>query len=157
MKKLILSFCFLCAFIFTVNAQRVSENALGLRFGDNNGTGVEASFQRGLNDNNRLEIDLGLRGNSVYSSYKLTGLYQWIWKIDGNFNWYAGVGGGVGSWNIKNSDASSTFIFASGDIGIEYNFDFPLLISLDFRPEIGFSDAYDGYFSDFGLSARYQF
>jgi hypothetical protein len=28
-------------------------------------------------------------------------------------------------------------LFCCSDIGIEYNFDIPLLISLDFRPEFG--------------------
>ncbi len=31
----------------------------------------------------------------------------------------------------------NTIFFAAGDIGIEYNFDIPLQLSLDFRPEIG--------------------
>jgi hypothetical protein len=36
--------------------------------------------------------------NNAYddNAIKLTGLYQWVWNIDGGFNWYAGVGGGVG-------------------------------------------------------------
>ena len=29
---------------------------------------------------------------------KLAALHQWIWNIDGGFNWYTGVGGGIGSW-----------------------------------------------------------
>ena len=68
-----------------------------------------------------------------------------------------GWGGGLGSWNVKDTDASDTYIFVAGVVGIEYTFDFPLQVSLDFRPEIGFSDVYDGFNADFGLSARYQF
>jgi hypothetical protein len=51
------------------------------------------------------------------------------------------------------------FFVLAGDIGIEYNFDIPLLISLDFRPEIYFGNNYrnDNYGSDIGLSLRYQF
>ena len=37
------------------------------------------------------------------------------------------------------------FVFAAGNIGIEYNFDIPLLISLDMRPEIGLI-GYDDFF-----------
>jgi len=51
-------------------------------------------------------------------------------------------------------------VFAAGDIGIEYNFDIPLLISLDFRPEIGFGDElYDNndLGLDIALGLRYQF
>jgi len=60
-------------------------------------------------------------------------------NIDGGFNWYVGVGGGLGNYNYDNNDDhfNDTFAFAAGDIGIEYNFDIPLLISLDFRPEFG--------------------
>ncbi len=157
MKKLFLFIGFLTMSALTANAQDISENAIGLRFGDNNGIGGEISYQRALGENNRLEIDLGLRNNSTVNSFKATGLYQWVWKLENRFNWYVGVGGGVGSWKVKNTDASSTFFYGAGDIGIEYNFEIPLLISLDFRPEIGFSDIYDGINSDIALSLRYQF
>lgn len=157
MRKLLLSIGIITCAVFTMNAQEISKNAIGIRFGDNNGAGAEISYQRKLSGPNRLEIDLGIRGNSAYSAFKATGLYQWVWQLESNFNWYAGFGGGLGSWKVKNSDISDTFIFGAGVVGIEYNFDIPLLVSLDFRPEIGFSDFYDGFNSDFGLSVRYQF
>ena len=63
--------------------------------------------------------------------------------------------------NFNNGDDfNDTFIFAAGDIGIEYNFDIPLLISLDFRPEIAFGDErYNNNDLDFdiALGLRYQF
>jgi len=157
MKKIFLTICLSFIAFSTINAQEISENAIGIRFGDNNGVGAEISYQRKLTDVNRLEVDLGIRGNSSYSAFKATGLYEWVWALDGNFNWYAGAGGGLGSWNVKSTDASDTFIFGAGVVGVEYNFDIPLMVSLDFRPEIGFSDLYDGFNSDFGLSVRYQF
>jgi hypothetical protein len=46
-----------------------------------------------------------------------------------------------------------TFVFAAGDIGIEYNFDIPLLISLDFRPEIGDGYYKNNYGSDVALAS----
>jgi len=157
MKKIFLTICLSFIAFSTINAQEISENAIGIRFGDNNGVGAEISYQRKLTDMNRLEVDLGIRGNSSYSAFKATGLYEWVWALDGSFNWYAGAGGGLGSWNVKSTDASDTFIFGAGVVGVEYNFDIPLMVSLDFRPEIGFSDLYDGFNSDFGLSVRYQF
>jgi hypothetical protein len=44
-------------------------------------------------------------------------LYQWVWNIDGGFNWYAGVGG-VGSYGYDkdNTHYNDTFAFAAGDI-----------------------------------------
>ena len=163
MKKLVLMAIASIGFTTLVNAQDIAKNALGLRLGDSDGFGAEVSYQRGLGDNNRLEVDLGWRDGKNYDGFKLTGLYQWVWNIDGGFNWYAGVGGGLCSFSFDNGngdDFSDTFVFAAGDFGIEYNFDIPLLISLDFRPEIGFGDSdYDNNDLDFdiALGIRYQF
>ena len=170
MKKIILSAIMLIGLAFTAQAQDISKNALGLRFGSNNGFGAELSYQRALGSNNRLELDLGWRNrnnynNNVYNddAIKLTALYQWVWKIDGGFNWYAGLGGGVGSYGRTYKDNTvydnETFVFAAGNIGIEYDFDIPLLISLDFRPEFGGNTGYynNNYGSDVALALKYQF
>lgn len=155
-------------FSVSIYSQKISKNALGLRLGDNDGFGVEFSYQRGLGDNNRLEADFGWRNNSVVNAVKLTGLYQWVWNIEGGFNWYAGVGGGLGSWNYnkryKNSfkydpydEEKGVYLFAAGDIGIEYNFDIPLMISVDFRPEIYINGYGESFGPDLGIGIRYQF
>ena len=137
MKKIILSAIMLTGLAFSAQAQDISKNALGLRLGDNDGFGAEISYQRALSKNNRLELDLGWRNNNDVDAFKIAGLYQWVWNIDGGFNWYAGVGGGIGSWNDQNFDDNGTFVFAAGDIGIEYGFDeVPIQFSLDFSPEI---------------------
>lgn len=148
---------------FSTQAQEISKNALGLRLGDNDGFGGEISYQRGLSDNNRLELDLGWRNSNHVDAFKLTGVYQWVWNIDGGFNWYAGVGGGVGSWSIDDNhyDDNGTFVFVAGDLGIEYGFkEVPILLSLDIRPELYFnSDKYrnDNFSPDIALGIRYQF
>lgn len=157
MKKLLLFIGFVTMSVLTTNAQRIADNAIGIRFGNNSGFGAEISYQKRLKNANRLEIDLGLRGNNNYSGFKATGLYQWVWKLENQFNWYAGFGGGLGTWKNKNFNNSETYLFGAGVVGIEYNFDIPLIISLDFRPEIGFSSVYNGFQSDFGLGLRYQF
>lgn len=171
MKRLIVMAIFAFGATLATNAQTISENALGLRLGGGNGYGAEVSYQRAIGgDNNRLELDLGWRNdNSRYNSVKLAALYQWVWNIEGGFNWYAGAGGGVGNisakddrfYNNKNYRYyDETFLFLAGNIGIEYNFDFPLLISLDFRPEIGFindNDDFDNFSPDVALGVRYQF
>ncbi|MBU7571084.1 MAG: hypothetical protein KAF41_10605, partial [Flavobacterium sp.] len=59
MKKLFLSAFMLAGMAFSMQAQEISKNALGLRLGDNDGFGGEISYQRGLSSNNRLEVDLG--------------------------------------------------------------------------------------------------
>ncbi|MEL1245841.1 hypothetical protein AAEO56_16325 [Flavobacterium sp. DGU11] len=167
MKKLLLSAFMLIGLAFSSNAQ--DRNALGLRLGDNDGFGGEISYQRTLASSNRVELDLGWRNSDYYDALKLAALYQWVWNIDGGFNWYAGVGGGVGTWEIDNNrlppyykgnDDSGTFLFAAGDIGIEYNFDIPLQLSLDFRPELYFGndDFRDNNFGpDIALGVRFKF
>jgi hypothetical protein len=157
MKKIILSSIMLIGLAFTTQAQDISKNALGLRIGDNSGLGAEISYQKALSGNNRLELDLGWRNSNNIDALKIAGLYQWVWNIDGAFNWYAGVGAGLGSYSANN--VSGTFAFAAGDIGIEYGFEeAPILISLDFRPEIGGHGYYDNnYGSDIALGLRYKF
>jgi len=156
MKKTLFIVGLLFATAISINAQDISKNAIGLRLGDNDGFGGEISYQRALTGNNRLEVDLGIRNDNDYDGFKATGIYQWVWKIEGDFNWFAGVGGGVGSFSY-NAGGSDTFAFVAGDIGIEYNFDAPIMLSLDYRPEFGFSNTYDGINSDIALSIRYQF
>lgn len=135
----------------SLQAQTISKNAIGVRIGNNDSLGAEISYQRGFGDNNRLELDLGWRNRENNDVVKLAGLYQWVFNLDKGFNWYVGAGGGIGSSN------NNSFFFVAGDIGIEYNFDAPLLVSLDFRPEFGLSDFEDDLGFDIGLGIRYQF
>lgn len=148
----------------SISAQEIANHALGLRLGDSDGFGAEISYQKSLNNANRLEFDLGWRDSRNFNAFKVAGLYQWVQTIENNFNWYYGVGGGLGSVDFpglpNSDDYGGLFVFAAGDIGIEYNFDIPLILSLDFRPELGivgyngFSDNFD---FDIGLGIRYQF
>lgn len=167
MRRLLLSAFLLIGLAISANAQD-RRNALGLRLGDNDGFGGEISYQRSFSSSNRLELDLGWRDAKNYDAIKLTGLYQWVWNIEGGFNWYAGVGGGLGTWEFDDDDIpdwadgdddSGVFIFAAGDIGIEYNFDFPLQLSLDFRPELYFGDEFreDDFGADIALGIRFKF
>ncbi len=162
MKKLFLLAIIVIGAGLTAQSQTISDHALGLRFGGGDGIGAEVSYQRALGSNNRLEADLGWRNDSNFDAFKLTGLYQWVWNIEGGFNWYVGAGGGIGSVSVNDNsrfEDEGVFLFVAGDIGIEYNFDFPLLISLDFRPEIGFSDyeVLNNFSPDIALGLRYQF
>jgi hypothetical protein len=166
MKKLILTTLTIC-FAMNLQAQEISQNAIGLRLGNNDGFGAEVSYQHKLSSENRLELDLGWRANDTVNALKLAGLYQWVWNLDGDFNWYAGAGGGLGSWSyankyknlpgFNNATTSGVYFFGAGDIGIEYNFDIPLLVSLDFRPEFNINGYGTNYGSDIALSARYKF
>jgi hypothetical protein len=161
MKKVFFTVLFAAGFLITAEAQNIANNAIGVRIGDNKGFGTEINYQRGLSENNRLEFGLGWRSSRNVDAFKLTGLYQWVWNIEGGFNWYVGVGGGAGSvsWNRNEfpDRSSDGFAFVAGTIGIEYDFNIPLLLSLDFRPEVGFGSYRDDLGFDVGLGLRYQF
>jgi len=167
MKKLVLIAMAFFGFTALVSAQEIADNAIGLRLGDSDGFGAEVSYQRAIGgDNNRLEFDLGFRSGKNYDGFKLAGLYHWVWNIDGGFNWYAGPGAGLASYsydyrvNDQRFDDDYTYLFLAGNIGIEYNFDIPLMISLDFRPEFGLGDndyRDDNLDFDIGIGVRYQF
>ena len=157
MKKLLLLTCFIAGFTFQAKAQDISENAIGLRLGASNGFGTEISYQRALMENHRVDFDLGWSSSDDFDAFKLVGLYQWVMPIEGGFNWFLGAGAGIGSTSDNyNSDDDGFFALVAGDVGLEYNFDFPLLLSLDFRPELGINYPDDLGF-DIALGIRYQF
>ena len=162
MKKVVILVVMFFSSFLTMNSQEISNHAIGVRFGDNDGFGGEISYQRKLSEVNRFELDFGYRDHKDFNAFKLSGIYQWVWNIDEGFNWYAGFGAGIGSWSFNNGFVSDIddgiFINADGNIGIEYNFDAPIIISLDFRPEIGIIGDYGKDTDlDLALSIRYQF
>ena len=139
--------------------QGIADHALGLRLGDSDGFGAEISYQKHVANNNRLQFDLGWRDSREYDAFKLAGVYQWVENIDGGFNWYYGFGGGLGSADFEprddgngtfRDDDDGLFVFAAGNVGVEYNFDIPLVISIGTRPELGIIN-YDGFDNNFLL------
>ncbi len=166
MKKLAITLLTTCLIGFTANAQ-YSENAIGLRLGGGFGPGAEISYQRALGDNNRLELDLGLRSRYNVNAFRLVGIYQWVWNIEGGFNWFAGFGAGIGAVNYDdrykrnypNRNYNVLSISADGQIGIEYVFsEAPIQLALDLRPAFFIAnDYYGGFGYDGALSIRYQF
>ncbi len=163
--KILKWFTFIVLFTgVSLSAQHISDHALGLRLGDSDGFGAEISYQKSISTANRLEFNLGWRDSRDFSAFKLSGLYQWVRPIEGGFNWYYGVGAGLGSADFtnipNNNDSGGLFLFGAGTIGIEYDFDIPLVLSLDLRPElglVGYDDFSDNFDFDIGLGIRYQF
>ena len=151
MKKLILSLLLAMSLVGVLHAQ-VEGKALGIRFA-NEFNGGELTFQTALGNANRLELNLGLNNwNNSNSGFQVTGIYQWVWGLNSvatGLNWYAGLGASAGSYT---SNIGLGFV---GQLGLEYNFNIPLQISLDWRPTI--FNSYYTYYGGNGLSLRYRF
>ena len=163
MKKILLMFVVL-TFATTSMAQEIVDHTIGLRLGNYYGV----SYQKKLSDDSRAEINLAWRGYSTYSDTKADAFYQKVFNFEpvDEMNWYLGAGGGVGFWKYDSHyysyydhdddyDDSGTYFFVGGVAGIEYKFDFPLLLSLDLRPELSFGDFHNGFHIGGGLGIRY--
>jgi hypothetical protein len=158
-KKFILSITLLTLTAFSAQAQ---PHAIGVRGGSSNfGFGGEISYQHGFGDANRLEIDLGLRNSPKnYNHMLVSVIYQWVWNIEGGFNWYAGLGGQIGSYNHKNGDGDGLTLGAGGQLGIEYDFNdlgAPIQMSIDTRPMFGVLGSNNGFGYGGAFGIRYTF
>ena len=134
------------------------------------GYGAEFSYEHTVNEQNMISLEVGVPG---FSGIEAACTYDWIdpfnavipWNEQGEWHWYMGVGGAVQTGFKFNG----VFVGAAGRFGIEYDFWFPLQLSLDFRPTLGWGIASDGnggtisgfgydlYMGGLGLGIRYKF
>ena len=129
------------------------------------GYGAEFSYEHQLGQN-MISLEVGV---PAFNGLEAACTYDWIdpfgatvpWNEKGEWHWYMGVGGAV-QWSWKATNAA--FIGAAGRFGIEYDFWFPLQLSLDFRPTLGVAFTpgaaafgYDVYCGGLGLGIRYKF
>ncbi len=163
MKKLIVALVAIIALSSSAMAQAGSEKfAIGARIGYGYaGFPVEASFMWGIGPNlNRLEFDLGFHlwhyGSYNYAGLQVTAAYHWRWNIVKGLHWYVGPGA-----NISTHFSDLPFsLGVGGQIGIEYDFDAPVQLTLDYRPMVNFNPWHNhwGYYNDsFCFGVRYRF
>ncbi len=157
MKRILIFTLVVFCLSFTINAQ-VNPHAIGIRIGGNGDiNGVELSYQKGFNDINRLELDLGFGGNSHHNRFFLAAIYHWDWNITEGLNWYIGPGAGIGVDSYEDSNAYFN-IALGGQIGLEYDFNTlnaPILLSLDVRPMWDFIGEHSGFGWGIALGVRY--
>jgi len=110
------------------------------------GWGAGVSYQHGFSEKSMLQVDLdsycfyyGLQATVTFN-----GIHSFSsWNGPGSWNWYSGVGGGLGLFWGNIIDPKRDYWTGGGIggvafmMGVEYNFKFPLQISLDYRPLIG--------------------
>ena len=131
MKRIIL----IAALIFGVAVAATAQpRAVGGRLA----YGLEASYQHYVGGENFVEANLGF---CYFSALNATATYNFMiaqpaWTARGEWGFYAGPGASVGLDLIGKSE----FVFGVvGQVGLEYTFWFPLQLSVDLRPQIGFA------------------
>ncbi len=157
MKKKITTALMGLIICFTANSQ-VDPHAIGLRIGGGDSFGAEISYQHGLSQKNRLELDLGFGGNSQYNRMGLSGIYHWVWNLGNEgLNWYVGPGAGL-SINSGKDDHDDYFgLSIGGQIGLGFNFKVPLQLTLDARPMLNIISDDDTFGWGLALGIRYRF
>lgn len=140
---------------------QVNPHALGVRLnGSHEHYGGELSYQMGMGDANRLELDLGWRSHKDWTALSIVGVYHWVWNITDGLNWYVGPGARISMYNGKDWNDDDFGISIGGQLGLEYDFSdlgAPLLLSLDIRPMWNFIGDYHRYGYGSALGIRYIF
>lgn len=149
MKKLFIALAIILGTAAIASAQMKSA---GLRFG---ATGFDLVYQHNMGSDRFAEADLGLDfGYNVNGNVgvKATAIYNFVWARpawtqQGTWALYAGPGLSLGFVDdlvpyevgdvIKGYYDNGFMFSVTGQVGIEYNFDFPLQIALDIRPYFG--------------------
>lgn len=150
MKKLFLVAAMVLGFAVAAVAQ---PRAVGIKVG----WGVDASYQHTLGSN-FIEANLGLNN---FNSLDASAVYNFMiaqpdWTDRGEWGFYAGPGAALGMNLI--GENSYFHLAAAGMVGLEYSFWFPLQLSFDLKPQLGFGFGYGFHWSVTpSLGVRYRF
>lgn len=121
---------------------------IGIRLGDVLGNDAAVDFVMPTGNSGRLHADVSF-GDHVGAELLYDFLYKSLADAPG-LNWYVGAGGSA-------LFADDLFLGASGEIGLEYRFDFPMAIGADWRPTFWIIEETDFRGDSFGLNVRYVF
>lgn len=140
-------------FLFIANDSQAQANwEVGIRFG--NDFAIDATIP--LSTRPRLHAAAYFGDNSIgnlNSDFGLAGYFDWMFTLDSGptgLKFYPGVGPEIYFGNDFN-------IGVAGDFGVEYSFDFPLTIGLDWRPGVMFTHDIGFHANNWGLTARFRF
>lgn len=165
MKK---AFLVLALSVMAIAAVVAQPRAIGGRLG----YGIDFSYQHQLGAN-KIHLDAGI---PFFNGIHGVCTYDWInpggtdvpWSYAGQWNWYVGVGAGVGYHgffnNAANNNVGNLSVGAAARLGIEYRCPFPMTVAIDWRPVFGVIsdfnnhiDWYQGGLYHVGLSLYYNF
>jgi len=89
----------------------------------------------------------------VHDHFALGAYFDWLFAVEGGptgLKFYPGIGP---EFYFQNGFD----LGVAGDFGVEYSFDFPLSIGLDWRPGFMLTDGFDFYSNNWGIFARFRF
>jgi len=155
--------------IATCTVAMAQPRAIGGRIGPSFGP----SYQHQIGEKSMIQADLDFL---IYGLWGAQGTVTFNWIIPlvdvsaGQLNLYpgVGVGGGYEWWNwggwrgshLYNGGYGTGFVGVAGMIGLEWNFKFPLQLSLEYRPLLGvqFQKTYkDSYYYNPGVTAGFYY
>jgi len=144
MKKTILITIIAIGALMVSNKSQAQSNwEAGIRFGDGFSFDVTVPLK-----SPRVHLAAYTEGAFALGAY-----FDWLFTLDGGpagLKFYPGVG--------------PEFVFANdfgfniaGDFGVEYSFDFPLTVGLDWRPGFQVTNDFNYYGGNWGILARFRF
>jgi len=144
MKKILTVLVAALAFVAVASAQ---PRAIGARIT----YGAEISYQHSLGSASFAELDLGVWQHG----FDFTAAYDFGLYSNNGFGIYLGPAASVGTWKVN--DSADFVAGVGGQLGFEYIFDFPLQLSLDWRPIYYFGDNHGFHGTSIALGVRYKF
>lgn len=153
MRKFLLTLALVIG-ISAVSSAQSRPRAVGVKIG----YGAEFSWQQYDLRGNFIEANLGMYG---FKNLNIAATYNWLlfsphWTRMGEWGIYAGGGVATGL-------GGGTFnLCLAAQVGIEYHFDFPLVLSVDIRPQFGLlagdpskTTYFGGYYPALGIKYRF--
>lgn len=131
-------------------AQDLESLELGIRINLDDGP-FDAAFDGvyNLSDANRLHANLGIGDGGIGADL----IYDWVFSFNGNGRliFYPGVGA---SLYFLSDDV---VLGVTGEFGLEYRFDIPISLGLDYRPTFTVLPSTDFGTNSVGLNVRWRF
>ncbi len=130
--------------VFSNNAKAQSNWEAGVRIGNN--FCIDATFP--LSKAPRLHTAFYIENDFALGTY-----FNWMFVLDGGnqrLKFYPGVG-------PEFYFGSDFNLGVAGDFGIEYSFEFPLTVGVDWRPGFMITDSFSSYTGNWGILARFRF
>lgn len=126
-------------------SQFVQAQEVGIRFGDAFGGHYAIDGVFGLGEFSRIHADVSFGNDGV----GVEALWDFLDKpIGSGFDWYAGAG-------LSTYLGDPFQLGVTGEIGLEYHFDFPIAVGADWRPTFVFIDHTDFEAGWFGFNVRW--